>query len=113
MTIGQRIRHIRLARDLAQQALADRAGVGRSTIANIETDRQQVQVPQLIGIARVLDVPIGVLAGTESMPHLPYVAVETQYAVSCSECGNLGHFAEPGQAQKVKREHRCPWGGGS
>lgn len=111
MTIGQRIRHLRLARDLSQQDLAVAAGLNRSSIANIERDHQQPTIQGLIGIAARLGVSIGVLAGTEPMPHMPYVAIEILHAVSCSECGDLGAYRELEQAKKVRREHRCPLGG--
>jgi transcriptional regulator with XRE-family HTH domain len=54
--IGQAIRDRRTALGWSQQDLATSAGINRSSIAMIETARQQVSLDQLIDLARALRV---------------------------------------------------------
>jgi transcriptional regulator with XRE-family HTH domain len=56
--VGRQIREFREHRlPLTQQGLADRLGVSRPSIANIERGRQQLTVSQLVAIAAVFGVP--------------------------------------------------------
>lgn len=56
--IGKRIRHAREATSLRSGDLAQRVGLDRSSIVNIEAGRQKVTIDRLYAIADVLDVPI-------------------------------------------------------
>ena len=63
-TIGLRVLTARRARGLNQAALGERIGLGRSTVSNLESGRQQLAVHQLVAIAQALDVdPEDLLAG--------------------------------------------------
>lgn len=42
--------------DVSQEALAERLGVSRDVVANIEAGRRKIEVSDLILIARALDV---------------------------------------------------------
>jgi transcriptional regulator with XRE-family HTH domain len=48
-------------KDVSQEALAERLGVSRDVIANIEADRRRVEVSDLILIGRALEVDPEVL----------------------------------------------------
>ncbi len=48
-------------KDVSQEALADRLGVSRDVVANIEAGRRRVEVSDLILIGRALDVDPEVL----------------------------------------------------
>jgi len=55
------LKYWREQRGLSQHALADKLGVSRQTITNIETGRQYLSFKLLIEIAEVLGVTVGVL----------------------------------------------------
>jgi transcriptional regulator with XRE-family HTH domain len=54
--VGARIRDERERRNLSQEMLADRVGLTRASITNIEKGRQKVLLHTLLEIARVLDL---------------------------------------------------------
>jgi transcriptional regulator with XRE-family HTH domain len=56
-SVGARIREIRLAQDLSQEALALESGLSRNMIIGIEWGRKSVAYERLWDIADVLDVP--------------------------------------------------------
>ena len=65
MTIGERIRKRRQELGLSQQELADKAGVNRPTISELESGKQLgLTVDTAKRLARVLGVGIDYLAGT-------------------------------------------------
>jgi transcriptional regulator with XRE-family HTH domain len=55
--LADRVRTRREDLKLTQADLANRAGVSRSSIANIETGRQAILLHQFIGLARALELP--------------------------------------------------------
>jgi transcriptional regulator with XRE-family HTH domain len=55
-TLGALIRSQRRSVDMAQKVLANRVGLSRATLANIETGRQRVLVHQLYAIAEALGI---------------------------------------------------------
>jgi DNA-binding XRE family transcriptional regulator len=59
---GVRIREAREHASLTQEKLADRAGLGRSTLQRIESG-QGIKFVHLVRIARALDVPVRDLVG--------------------------------------------------
>lgn len=69
-TIGQRFRRLREARHLTRDQLAQRSGVGSSTLAAIELDRTDTpQRSTLFAVARVLGTtPDYLLTGEEPEP---------------------------------------------
>lgn len=56
--IGQRIRHERESKNMSQTELAERIGLARSSMANIEFARQKVQLHSLYKMAIVLNVSV-------------------------------------------------------
>ncbi|WP_442544995.1 helix-turn-helix domain-containing protein [Arthrobacter sp. KN11-1C] len=57
-SVGARIREIRLAQDLSQEALALESGLSRNMIIGIEWGRKSVAYERLWDIAEVLNVTI-------------------------------------------------------
>ena len=53
---GERLRALRDARNLTQQGLADRSGIGREKIAKIETGARRMTGTEVIYLADSLDV---------------------------------------------------------
>ena len=68
--IGGRIAEKREAAELSQTQLAERAGLSRSTIANIESGRQQLLVHVLVAVARALGTPLLDLIPADDAPAL-------------------------------------------
>lgn len=64
--LAARIRAARIAAGIAPAALAERCGVTRATISNIEAERHSVSLEMLFRIARSLDLPpAALLEGVE------------------------------------------------
>ncbi len=68
--IGARIRGVRTAKGIKQASLARYVGLGRSSIANMETGRQTISFEMLARIARALQCPAADLL-PESMRGAP------------------------------------------
>lgn len=71
---GQRLRSRREAGGVSQEALADRAGLSRTSIVNIEKGRQGVSLPTLYRLARALACDVGALlppVGEWTSPEVP------------------------------------------
>lgn len=58
LQVGQRIRTIRLRRNLTQEALAHAAGIGRYTVVRAELGLTSLNVDNAYRLARTLDVPL-------------------------------------------------------
>ncbi len=56
MKIGERIRNLRLASDLTQEELAERADLAKSFISQLERDQVSIAVDNLLQILTVLNV---------------------------------------------------------
>lgn len=56
MSVGTRLRELREAHSLSQEALAERAGVHRNTVSDIERDQASATVRVLTKLADALDV---------------------------------------------------------
>jgi transcriptional regulator with XRE-family HTH domain len=56
--IGARIRALRADRGLTQLRLAERSGISRPSVANVEAGRQNVSLRQLCALALALEVGV-------------------------------------------------------
>ncbi len=65
LNMGQKIKSLRKERKLTQKKLAENIGVGQSYIADLENGKSQPSLKVLKEIARVLDVPVGLLLEEE------------------------------------------------
>ena len=62
--VGERVRSLRAGRGLTQLSLAERSGISRPSIANVEAGRQNVSLRQLCALAAALGVAVeDILAG--------------------------------------------------
>ena len=67
--LGEKLKAARKAQRITQQALADRLGVHRSTVANYEIERRRPSLEELKMIAQILHVDINyLLEGQEVSP---------------------------------------------
>jgi transcriptional regulator with XRE-family HTH domain len=53
---GQKVRELRLARGLSQEALADEAGVHRTFMGSVERGERNISLENIVKIARALKV---------------------------------------------------------
>ena len=56
--VGERVRALRAGRGLTQLRLAERSGISRPSIANVEAGRQNVSLRQLCALAAALGVTV-------------------------------------------------------
>jgi transcriptional regulator with XRE-family HTH domain len=56
--LGVRVRQLRAGRGLTQLRLAERSGISRPSIANVEAGRQNVSLRQLCALAAALGVRV-------------------------------------------------------
>jgi transcriptional regulator with XRE-family HTH domain len=56
--VGARVRELRAGRGLTQLRLAERSGISRPSVANVEAGRQNVSLRQLCALASALDVAV-------------------------------------------------------
>ena len=66
--LGKRIRALRRQANLSQEDVAERVGLTRTSITNIERGRQQLQVHTLVAIAHTLGVRLDELLLYEEEP---------------------------------------------
>lgn len=57
-TVHNRVRELRIARDLTQEQLAEAVGVSRQSINSIERDRYVPSLPLALLLARVFRCPV-------------------------------------------------------
>lgn len=55
--LGKRVRRFRKARGLNQEDVANRAGIGRTTLSRLENGKQYPRFKTLMSIASALDIP--------------------------------------------------------
>lgn len=65
--LGEKIKTARKAQKITQQAMADRLGVHRSTIANYEIERRRPSVEEIKEIAKILMVDVNYLLEGEEV----------------------------------------------
>lgn len=64
--IGQRIRAVRIEKNLTQQEVGDALGLGRAGIANIESGRYLITLKTLLKLPGVLHYPVTYFLGVDS-----------------------------------------------
>lgn len=67
-TFGELVLEARLAAKLSQRALAERAGINQTTISGVERGLFRPRYDIVIGLARALQVPEGVLLTAAGFP---------------------------------------------
>ncbi|HEX3463362.1 MAG TPA: helix-turn-helix transcriptional regulator [Candidatus Elarobacter sp.] len=66
--LGERVRELRAGRGLTQLRLAERSGISRPSIANVEAGRQNVSLRQLCALATALGVTAAELLSGPDRP---------------------------------------------
>jgi len=87
---GARVREARKTAGLTQQQLADRIGMARASVSNLEAGRQDMTLSRLAGVAAVLRLDLDALLAPGEMPAPPHeVTIRPVLEVSCTTCGGL------------------------
>jgi transcriptional regulator with XRE-family HTH domain len=105
--VGMRIRAAREAAHMTQEQLADRIGLKRSSVANIELGNQDMPVTRLAYVAEVLNLDLADLVRSEDLPSPPHdVTIRRIYEIECATCGAVidGALTHAG-ALESKRQH--------
>ena len=66
--VGERVRALRAGRGLTQLRLAQRSGISRPSIANVEAGRQNVSLRQLCALATAFGVTVEELLSGPDRP---------------------------------------------
>jgi transcriptional regulator with XRE-family HTH domain len=82
--IGERIRNLRLASDLTQEELAERADLAKSFISQLERDQVSISLDNLSEILRVLNVSVSDFFRETAVEKVVY---ETQERTALEETG--------------------------
>ncbi|MDP2308838.1 MAG: helix-turn-helix transcriptional regulator [Pseudomonadota bacterium] len=77
-SIGARMRALRRARGLSQEAVAERAGLQPETISRAETGHRAPSLPTLAAIALGLGCSVGDIVGGPGIEPLPALTDEEQ-----------------------------------
>jgi transcriptional regulator with XRE-family HTH domain len=66
-SLPERLKYLRVSRDLTQGELAKKAGVAQSTIAQIESERKDPSISTLKQVAQALGVEIAILFASDDV----------------------------------------------
>lgn len=61
ITVGRKIRKLRLSKGITQTALGERAGMATANVCNIEKGLHSSQITTLYRIAKALGVPLSAI----------------------------------------------------
>jgi transcriptional regulator with XRE-family HTH domain len=90
---GQRVREARKGAGITQSQLAQRIGMQRTSVANLEAGRQDMTITRLAGIAQVLSLDLAAFIRPGelplSMPPPHEVSIRPVLEVTCETCGGL------------------------
>jgi len=81
--IGQTLRSLRLAKGMSQESLAAAAGISRTTLVQIEKDKD-AQVSSLEGVGQVLGVEFGIVTESPEMARKRQARVDNQTKLAAS-----------------------------
>jgi transcriptional regulator with XRE-family HTH domain len=97
--IARNVRRWRAARDLSLSALAEQAGVAKSTVSLIERGRANPSIDTVSALASALGVPFASLFDDDAAARRVVVVRESESPVLAA----AGAAAENGQAPKLRR----------
>ena len=105
--LGNRLRRARKSAALTQQALADRIGLSRTSVTNIESGRQHVSLHMLFALANAVGVsPSDLLPEKESVAPPGILDQTISRKVSLEEDGWqwLGRVIAAGKSREMNNE---------
>lgn len=79
--VGERIKRIRLTRNLSQEALADVLKISQSAYAKMENGQSKIEVERLLKIAEYLEVePYELMLPSDKVVHFTNNTIQNAYA---------------------------------
>jgi len=111
--VGARVRAARAAEGLSQEQVAQRVGMARSSIANLEAGRQDMSISRLALVAAAVNLNLADLIRPEDLPELPAppppphdVTIRPVWEVECLTCqAVIGVERSKAEALRCKRDH--------
>ena len=100
IAIGNRIRNIRLSKNMAQEKLAEKADLSTPHMSHIETGSTKASLGTIIGIANALDVSVDELL-CDSVMRSKHV-FEKELAVLLANCNDAETYAIVEMAKTAK-----------
>lgn len=106
--VGEHIRAARQAAEMTQAQLAEKLGLTRTSIVNLEAGRQDIGLSRLAALTSILKLDLLALVAADALAPRPYVWVDPVFDVQCSACnGSVGEelFHSKGAAEAARRAH--------
>ena len=75
-SVSDRIRIVRITRNLSQENLAEELGISVGAYSNIETGKTKISVERLITIAQILGAPVSAFLDDSDLPSNVSVSTE-------------------------------------
>ncbi len=101
--VGSRVKAARETNRLSQSQIAERVGMNRSSIANLEAGRQDMTISRLAVVAAAVNLNLADLIRPEDLPGMPPLAAVFDPARDCRACGYLltssGHANSCGELE--------------
>jgi transcriptional regulator with XRE-family HTH domain len=72
-SLGSRVRRLRDAAGLSQEQLAQKLGISRPALTQVENDRRKLSPEELVALSQILDVTCDVLLGIDTEPEIVLV----------------------------------------
>jgi transcriptional regulator with XRE-family HTH domain len=82
--MGEKVRSARLAAGISQDVLAQRVGLTRSSIANLEAGRQRIALHLFIAICQALDKEVWELLPGKPEPHHSPISTDIEETLANS-----------------------------
>ncbi len=98
--VGQRIRRIRKAKKMSQEALADAVGISTTHMSHIETANTKLSLPVFVAIAETLEVPTDILLYDTSSDNINSAAHEISDVLESCTANQARMIAEIVKAVK-------------
>ncbi len=91
MSLGERIKHVRLKKDMKQEELGKLLNVGKSTISQYETNKSTPDAATISKIADIFNTTTDYLLGRTDNPNSTTAAKESkaEYPIAFSSQGDI------------------------
>jgi transcriptional regulator with XRE-family HTH domain len=105
--VGARICAARKDAGLTQQQVADRIGLTRTSVVNMEAGRQEITLTRFACLAEILRLNLAELVREGELPPAPHaVSIRRVYELECSTCqAVIGEEPTRARALEAERDH--------
>ena len=98
--IGENIQFLRKSRGLTQEALAEKIGVSRQTIANWETGESAPDIAMAAALSREMEVSLDEIV-SEPIKGFPLDAIPGRHMFGLVTVGDKGQIVIPVRARRI------------